>query len=52
MGQVSRQMWHHVAADELPPEVIVLPLAVLALVQVSVLLKGAASCRERHHQHH
>lgn len=43
MRQVSRQVRHHVAADELPPEVIVLTLAVLALVQVAVLLEGAAS---------
>lgn len=47
MRQVGRQVWHHVAADELPPEVIVLTLVVLALVRVAVLLEGAASCGER-----
>lgn len=47
MRQVGRQVRHHVAADELPPEVIVLALAVLALVRVSVLLEGAAGCGQR-----
>ena len=46
MGQVSRQVWHHVAADQLPPEVVILTLAVLTLVQVVVLLEGAARCRQ------
>lgn len=45
--QVGRQVRHHVAADELPPEVIVLTLAVLALARVTVLLKGAAGCGQR-----
>lgn len=44
--QVSRQVWHHIAADQLPPKVIVLTLAVLALVRVAVLLEGAAGCGE------
>lgn len=43
MRQISHQVRHHVAADELPPEVIVLTLAVLTLVWVAVLLEGAAS---------
>lgn len=47
MRQVGRQVRHHVAADELPPEVIVLALAVLALARVTVLLKGAAGCGQR-----
>lgn len=47
MRQVSRQMRHHIAADKLPSEVIILTLAVLALVWVAVLLEGAASCGER-----
>lgn len=46
MRQVSRQVRHHIAADQLPPEVIVLALAVLALVRVAVLLEGAAGCGE------
>lgn len=45
--QVSHQVWHHVAADELPAEVIVLALAVLTLVRVPVLLEGAAGCGQR-----
>lgn len=44
VGQVGRQVWHHVAADQLPPEVIILTLAVLTLVQIVVLLEGAARC--------
>lgn len=50
MGQVSRQVWHHVAADQLPPEVVILTLAVLTLVQVVVLLEGAARCRQTERQ--
>lgn len=44
VGQVGRQVRHHVAADQLPPEVIVLALAVLTLGQVVVFLEGAARC--------
>lgn len=44
VGQVGRQVRHHVAADQLPAEVIVLALAVLTLGQVVVFLKGAARC--------
>lgn len=47
VGQVRRQVRHQVTADELPVEVIVLALAVLALVRVAVLLEGAASCGDR-----
>lgn len=44
VGQVGHQVRHHVAADQLPAEVIVLALAVLTLGQVVVFLKGAARC--------
>lgn len=45
--QVRCQVRHQVTADELPVEVIVLALAVLALVGVTLLLEGAASCGDR-----
>lgn len=45
--QVRHQVRHQVTAQELPVEIIVLTLAVLALVGLTVLLEGAASCGDR-----